>query len=93
LLPLADEPEHDDDDDDADASFGLLDGRVKSEALDELEMPPSEDKPTAANNSSEDNLQGLWMESLNSGETCSDLVSTFANDATDPVSLDDFMSI
>lgn len=79
LLPLSEEEGSEQDQASADL---LLPGPVKLEDLDIIELPPRE-TPVA-------DIAGL--ENLTSDETCSDLVSAFANDAaSEPVSLDDFM--
>jgi len=75
------------------AEITILPAPVKLEDLDIIEMPPSEKAQgeTLAINTNE-TFPGL--ETLTSDETCSDLVSTFANDAvSDPVSLEDFLEI
>jgi len=71
----------------------LLPAPVKLEDLDIIEMPPS-DKAQGEISAIDTNETFPGLETLTSDETCSDLVSTFANDAVSgPVSLDDFLEI
>lgn len=78
---------------DSNAKLNLFPNQVKLEDLEDIELPPANEKHEANLAIPADNFPGL-IDGLTSEETCSDLVSTFVSDAgSGPVSLDDYFAI